>query len=180
MRWFWIDRFIEFTSGHRAVALKTVALSEPQIDNYQPGYPVHPCSLIIEGLAQTGGLLVAEHNNFQERVVLAKVSKAKFHRPARPGDTLRYTAIVEDVREDGAIIGGTSHIGDDLQAEVDIVFAHLDDRFEGDNLFEPPEFLRLMRLLRLYEVGRNADGTVLQPPPHLFAAEAEDLARPWS
>jgi 3-hydroxyacyl-[acyl-carrier-protein] dehydratase len=177
MRWFWIDNFVEFVSGERAVAVKNISLSEPQIDNYLPSYPVNPCSLIIEGLAQTGGLLVGEHGGFEERVVLAKVGKAKFLMPARPGDTLRYTAIIEDIRSDGAICRGTSHIGDQLQAEAEIVFAHLDDRFSDVDLFEPAGFLRMLRMLGLYDVGRTPDGEPLKIPPHLLEAEEADLGR---
>ena len=134
MRWFWIDRFLEFVSGQRAVAVKAITLSDEPLDGYVPCYPVQPCSLIIEGLAQTGGLLVAEHNQFRERVVLAKIGRAVFHTPARPGDLLRYTAFVEDIRADGALCHCTSQVGETLQAEVDLVFAHLDDRIPGPGL----------------------------------------------
>src|SRR6188768_3263565 len=129
MRWLWIDQFVEFVRGKRAVALKCIALTEEQIDNYTPIYPVMPNSLIVEGMAQTGGLLVGEMGEFKDRVVLAKLSKAIFHRPAVPGETLRYTAIVESAQPDGAIVTTTSHVGDQLQAEAEMWFAFLDDRF---------------------------------------------------
>lgn len=176
MRWFWIDRFLEFESGKRAVAIKNISLAEEQMDSYMPGLPVMPTSLIIEGLAQTGGLLVGEHNQFKERVVLAKIGKATFHDPALAGDTLTYTASVEDIQPDGAICKGTSHVGDRLQAEVEMVFAHLDDRFPGVDLFEPPDFLRMLRMLHLYDVGREADGNPLKIPEHLAKAEQQDIA----
>ena len=51
-----------------------------------------PNSLVVEGIAQTGGLLVCEHGRFREKVVLAKLPKAKFHFLAKPGDSLVYTA----------------------------------------------------------------------------------------
>jgi len=82
MRWFWIDRFTEFERGRRAVAIKGVALSEEQFDDYSPGFPLMPASLVIEGMAQTAGLLVGEMEGFAQRVVLAKIGKAIFHRPA--------------------------------------------------------------------------------------------------
>jgi len=176
MRWFWIDRFVEFESGRRAVAIKNISLAEEQMDSYMPGLPVMPCSLIIEGLAQTAGLLVGEHNQFQERVVLAKIGKATFHEPAVAGDTLTYSASAEDIQPDGAICIGTSHVGDRLQAEVELVFAHLDDRFHGVDLFEPADFLRMLRLLRLYDVGHAPDGSPLQIPKHLAEAERQDIA----
>ena len=174
MRWFWIDRFVEFESGRRAVAIKNISLVEEQMEGYAPGLPVMPASLIIEGLAQVGGLLVGEHNAFQERVVLAKIGKAVFHRPAMAGETLTYTSVVENMQADGAICKGTSHIGDQLHAEIELVFAHLDQRFAGVDQFDPADFLRMLRLFRLYEVGRAADGGPLEIPDHLFRAEQED------
>jgi 3-hydroxyacyl-[acyl-carrier-protein] dehydratase len=176
MRWMWIDRFTEFHAGRRAVAIKNVSIVEEQMDDYLPGFPMMPSSLILEGLAQTSGLLVAEHGGFLERVVLAKVGKAVFYRPAVPGDRLTYTAEVEVFQPDGAICKCTSHIEGQLQAEVDLVFAHLDDRFEGTDLFKPDELLQMVRIFRLYEVGCKPDGSPLSIPPHMLAAEQAVLA----
>ncbi len=171
MRWFWIDRFVEFESGRRAVAIKNVSLAEEQVPDYTVAMPVMPASLIIEGLAQTGGLLVGEHNGFRERVVLAKVSKAVFHGNAEAGDTLTYTAEIADMQTNGAIVEATVHIGERLFAEAQIVFAHLDDRFEGVELFDPADFLGALRSYKLYDVGKKADGSPLEPPQHLLEAE---------
>ena len=180
MRWFWIDRFKAFESGRRAVATKNVSLAEEQMDTYMYTcvMPLMPPTLVIEGLAQTGGLLVGELNQFRERVVLAKVSKAIFHVAAVAGDTLTYTAEVENVDASGAICKCTSHIGDTLHADVELIFAHLDDtRFKDVDLFEPTDFLRMLRMLRLYDVGVDADGQRLQIPDHLVAAEQEYIAQ---
>ncbi len=171
MRWFWIDRYTEFVSGKRATAVKNVSLAEEQIHDHFPGEPVMPNSLILEGLAQAGGLLVKEHGNFQERVVLAKVSKVRFHFNAAPGDTLVYHTEIEQINEDGAVITATSHCGERLQAEAEIFFAHLDDRSEGKELFEPLDLLTWLRLLRVFEVGVNPDGTPIQVPAHLAQAD---------
>ncbi len=104
MRWFWIDRYLEFESGRYAVAIKNVSLAEEHLHDHFPGAPMMPNSLIVEGIAQTGGLLVGEYNQFGKRVVLAKVSRAKFHFPAVPGDTLTYRTQIEEIqarRRDG-------------------------------------------------------------------------------
>lgn len=170
MRWFWIDRFVEFERGRRAVAVKCVALGEEFLQDHLPGFPIFPWSLIVEGLAQTGGLLVGEYGGFKERVVLAKVAKAQFHLPAIPGDTLTYSATLMDIKPDGAICSGTSHVGTRLQGEFELMFAHLDARFKGE-LFEPAEFLRLLRMLHMYTIGRKEDGSPLDIPQHLLAAE---------
>ena len=177
MRWLWIDRFIEFESGRRAVAIKNVTLVEEQMDDYVPGFPMMPASLIIEGLAQTGGLLVAEHGGFEEKVVLAKVGKAHFHFPAMAGDQLVYTATVEAFQPDGAICKCSSRVAGQIQAEVDMVFAHLDDaRFQGVDLFRPEELLRMLRVFRLFDVGKKTDGSPIEIPPAMLAAELAVLA----
>jgi 3-hydroxyacyl-[acyl-carrier-protein] dehydratase len=134
--------------------------------------------LIIEGMAQTGGLLVGEVGGFEERVVLAKVSKAEFAFPVFPGDTLRYVAEIQRLQPDGAIVQGTVHVGDRQQASIELMFAHLDDQnFQGVEQFEPSDMLRWMRLLGLYDVGKDEKGERLQPPPRMLEAERRVLAR---
>ena len=174
MRWFWIDKCVEFERGKRAVALKNVSIVEEELDEYQPGFPVYPNSLVIEGMAQTAGLLIGEVSGFEARVVLAKIGKAVFHRHAFPGDQLRYTAVVQDIQKDGAIATLTSHIGPELQAEVEMMFAFLDDRFPSGPLFDPVNFLAMIRAFGMYDVAR-ADGQPIPPPP--FYLETERAAR---
>jgi 3-hydroxyacyl-[acyl-carrier-protein] dehydratase len=164
MRWYWIDRFIEFESGRRAKAVKNVTLAEDHLHDHFPGYPLMPNSLVIEGVAQTGGLLVCESTGFQEKVVLAKLSKAKFYSDARPGDTLTYSVVVDDIRQDGAMVTATSHKNEELHAELSIFFAHLDDAFRDKQLYEPGSLLKMMRILRAYEVGVGPDGGPLREP----------------
>jgi 3-hydroxyacyl-[acyl-carrier-protein] dehydratase len=173
MRWFWIDRFTEFESGRRATAIKNVSLAEEHLHDHFPGAPMMPNSLIIEGLAQTGGLLVAEHGGFAERVVLAKVAKARFHFAAVPGDTLIYRATIDDIHKDGAIVSGTSHVAGRLQAEVQIFFAHLSESAAGKSLFDPASLLAMLKLLGVFEVGRDALGQRLEVPTALAVAEQE-------
>jgi 3-hydroxyacyl-[acyl-carrier-protein] dehydratase len=173
MRWFWIDCFTELVSGQRATAIKNVSLSEEHIHDHFPYYPVMPTSLIIEGMAQTGGLLVSEYNDFAERVVLAKLSKCIFHRPAVPGDTLTYRAEIQQIGKEGAMVTTTSHVGEHLQAEAEIFFAHLDDRSAGKLLFEPEAFLAWLRMMCIFDVGRKADGSPIVIPDHLLSKNVD-------
>jgi len=165
MRWFWIDQFVEFESGSRAVAHKNVTLGEVHVSSYVPGQAVLPTSLIVEGFAQTGGILVAEANHFAHRVVLAKVSRASFSRDARPGDCLVYTARLEQIQDDGAIVSADARVaqGDELVAEAKLVFAHLGQEI-AESLFDPQELWRLLQLWKLYEVGQGPDGLPLKVP----------------
>jgi 3-hydroxyacyl-[acyl-carrier-protein] dehydratase len=158
MRWFWIDRYVEFESGVHAVAIKAVTLAEEHLHDHFPGFPVMPNSLILEGLAQTGGLLVSQQHDFLRNVVLAKVVRAKFLLPALPGDTLRYRAKIENVNKEAASVTLTSHIDDRLQAEAEVFFAYVDDIADGQTLLPREQFLAWLRILRVFEVGRYPDG----------------------
>ena len=176
MRWYWIDRFIEFESGRYAKAIKNVSLAEDHLHDHFPYRPLMPPSLVIEGLAQTGGLLVCEYNDFAEKVVLAKVAKARFHGEAVPGDSLIYTTTLESIAEEGATVSGTAYKGDELYAEVEIMFAHLNDPRLG-RLFDPRTFLHMMRLLGAFDVGRDRNGQPLKPPARLLEACRESASR---
>jgi 3-hydroxyacyl-[acyl-carrier-protein] dehydratase len=178
MRWMWLDRFVEFVRGQRSVAIKNVSLTEEPLSDYVPGFPVLPCSLIVEGLAWTGGILANDQRGFRERTVLAKVNRAVFHRPALPGDQLRYTAVLEAIEAEGAFIRGTSHIGDELQAEVDLFLAHLPERFEGvvGDLVDPAEMLALVRTFGMYDVGRTPAGEPLDVAEKLLEGERKAQA----
>jgi 3-hydroxyacyl-[acyl-carrier-protein] dehydratase len=124
MRWTWIDRFTAFESRKAATAVKCLSLAEDHFADHFPGYPVMPAPLILEGLAQTGGILVGEANGFRENVVLAKMT-AKFRREAFPGEQLTYTATLVDLGETGGRVNGTVKSGDDVVAEAEILFAHV-------------------------------------------------------
>ena len=84
MRWMWIDRIIEFEANTRLVTVKTVSPNENYLvdqfpdDAHSAPVAVYPASLMIEGMAQTAGILVGSVNRFRENVVLAKVVVAQF------------------------------------------------------------------------------------------------------
>ena len=175
MRWFWIDRFTEFERGRRAVAIKTVALSEEQFDGYSPGFPVMPGSLMIEGMAQTAGLLDRRDGRFcpaggagQDRQgCLSPAGHARRHAALRGQHWPTSRATARGQRD--------GHVGDELVAEVDLMFAFLDERFPSGPLFEPVDFVAMLRAFHLYDVGRTADGQPLELPE--FYADAERAAQ---
>jgi 3-hydroxyacyl-[acyl-carrier-protein] dehydratase len=122
----WIDRFVDFQSKKSARAVKNLSRAEDHFRDHFPGYPIMPASLIIEGLAQTGGILVGEANAFKEKVVLAKIGSARFHREALAGEQLTYDVELLDLRPEGATIQGRVSSGGEPVAEAEIMFAHLD------------------------------------------------------
>ncbi|MHC4076373.1 MAG: 3-hydroxyacyl-ACP dehydratase FabZ family protein [Planctomycetota bacterium] len=131
MRWIWIDKFIEFQSGKRAVAVKNVTLAEEYLHDHFPGFPVMPECLMIEGMAQTSGILVGEARNFQEKVILAKVKKAVFFDYVRPGDTLLIEGNIDSITEEAAGTSGKITCGQKLIAEIDLMFSHIDQNLAG-------------------------------------------------
>ena len=173
MRWFWIDQFTEFESGRRATGVKAVSLSEDHLHDYMPGIAGMPNSLIIEGMAQTAGLLAGEHYGFNESVILAKIAKVQFHSLATAGDTLTYRAELTTIDEGGARAEISSHVGDRPQANMEVLFAHADIDREGagGGLFDERDFAITLRCLGMYDVGRTADGERIKMPHHLAVAE---------
>jgi 3-hydroxyacyl-[acyl-carrier-protein] dehydratase len=127
MRWIWIDRFTEFRRREFARAVKQWSLAEDLFAAHFPGYPVVPASLLIEGLAQTGGILVGDANDFREKVVLAKIPKAVFHADVLAGEELTYETTMVDLRAEGGLVSGkVLAAGGRPVAEAEIFFAHLD------------------------------------------------------
>jgi 3-hydroxyacyl-[acyl-carrier-protein] dehydratase len=164
MRWVWIDRFLEFHSGKSARAIKNLSLAEDYFADHFPGYPVMPGTLILEGLAQTGGILVGEVNDFREKVVLAKIPTARFHRDALAGEQLVYDAEVLNIRPEGAAVQGRATSGGDLIAEAEIFFAHLDKSrsqqlFGEQNFVFSGELKHLLGLARVLANRKDSDGT---------------------
>ena len=165
MRWFWIDRFTEFVSGSHAVAVKGVTLAEDHLHDHMLGYPIMPNSLVAEGMAQAGGLLVSERYGFGELVVLGKLAKVKFHSRVRHGESLTYRVHVDTIRNDGAAVSATAHVGDRLHAEALLFFARLgvaSEALQGQRLFRPRDLQHWLSLVGLFEVGVREDGTRLK------------------
>jgi 3-hydroxyacyl-[acyl-carrier-protein] dehydratase len=131
MRWIWIDRFTEFTSRQSATAIKNVSLAEEHLHDLYPVFPIVPHSLIVEGMAQTSGILVGEARNFEEKVILAKIGRATFHRLVLPGETITYAAKIDQLNEQGASISGRVTVGDELVAEIELMFSHIDQNMAG-------------------------------------------------
>jgi 3-hydroxyacyl-[acyl-carrier-protein] dehydratase len=143
MRWIWIDRILELERGRRCVAVKNVSAAEEVLHDHFPAAegraaePVLPNPLIIEGMAQTAGIMVGHAGDFKEKVILAKITKAEFSAAARPGYTIRYTAEMDSFSPQGASTHGTCelidpHTGDTTPlAEIVLMFSHIDRNISG-------------------------------------------------
>ena len=153
MRWIWIDRFLEFKKGKFARALKNLSVAEDFFAEHFPGYPIMPGALILEGLAQTGGILVGEVNDFRENVVLAKIPSARFYRDALAGEQLIYEAELLHMRPEGAAVQGRATIAGELLVEAEIFFAHL-DQSRSQQLFGDHNFVFSGELKRVLGLSR--------------------------
>jgi 3-hydroxyacyl-[acyl-carrier-protein] dehydratase len=162
MRWIWIDRILELDKGHRCVAIKNVTAAEDVLHDHfpatpsRPATPVLPNTLIIEGMAQTAGILVGHANDFKEKVILAKIGKAKFTAAARPGFTIKYTAKIDRIDPSGASTTGWVELIDLAMgrvtplAEIELMFSHIDKNRSGlafpeHNFVFTDQFMNLIR-----------------------------------
>jgi 3-hydroxyacyl-[acyl-carrier-protein] dehydratase len=154
MRWIWIDKFTEFTPRVSATAIKNITLAEEHLHDLYPDFPIVPHSLIVEGMAQTAGILVGEASNFAEKVILAKIGRATFHRLSRPGDTLEFSAKIDQFSEQGASASGKVTSAGELVAEIELMFSHIDQNMAGiefpeHNFVFTEQFTELLKTYRL-------------------------------
>lgn len=131
MRWIWIDRFIDFQPHKSATAIKNVSLAEEHLHDHWQAYPVMPFSLMIEGMAQTGGILVGQARNFEEKVILAKIARAEIESLVLPGDQLQYHAEITNITPEAASIAGVISRNGKPIGHVDIMFSHIDQNLSG-------------------------------------------------
>ena len=167
MRWIWIDKFTEFTSKVSATAVKNVSLAEEHLHDLYPAFPVVPHSLIVEGMAQTAGILVGEARNFAEKVILAKIGRATFHRLVRPGETITYAAKIDQLSEQGASIAGTVTVtpaggggAAEKVADIELMFSHIDQNMAGIE-FPEHNFVFTEQFTELLKTYRTASAVTL-------------------
>ena len=99
-----VDRIIEIELGKKIVGIKNVSINEPFFQGHFPGYPVMPGVLIIEAMAQVGGVLAfksveAKMDISNKLVYFTGIDKAKFRKPVIPGDQIRFELEVIQVKE---------------------------------------------------------------------------------
>ncbi len=125
MRFFFIDRVVEFTRGEEAKAIKNITLSDDVFSDHFPDLPIFPGSYIIESAAQLGGFLVEMSVNTPgeiKRAMMAQVNQAKFYIPAEPGDQLILHATIENIMADAAKISINVSCNNDKVARITLTF----------------------------------------------------------
>jgi 3-hydroxyacyl-[acyl-carrier-protein] dehydratase len=108
---------------------------------------------MLEGMAQTAGILVGEARQFAENVILAKIRRADFTDYARPGDQLRYDAVIESIEERAAVTGGTVLKNGTRIGTIALMFSHVNQAeknldLPSENFVFAESFLSLLRAFR--------------------------------
>jgi beta-hydroxyacyl-ACP dehydratase FabZ len=116
-----VDRVIELKINEKAVGVKNISVNEPLFQGHFPGRPIFPGVLILEALAQLGGILAVRSipGNAPPVIYLTGIDKAKFRKPIIPGDQLRLQVTVVKRRPPFWKMAGKAFVGEDLVCEAE-------------------------------------------------------------
>jgi UDP-3-O-[3-hydroxymyristoyl] N-acetylglucosamine deacetylase / 3-hydroxyacyl-[acyl-carrier-protein] dehydratase len=124
---FLVDAVIQHEPGERVVAVKNVTVNEEFFQGHYPGHPIMPGVLILEAMAQLGGVLLSQKLEHTGKVaVLLSLDKVKFRRPVVPGDQLVLEANAVRVKSRTGHVRCSARVGDEFVAEADIKFMMVD------------------------------------------------------
>jgi 3-hydroxyacyl-[acyl-carrier-protein] dehydratase len=127
MRYLLLDRILTLRPPESATAIKCVSLSDDVFVDHFPGHPVMPGALLIEALAQLGGVLVEAAQREKGRddlhAILTMVDRARFRQMVRPGDRVELEALGLANSEDGGKIRGVAMVDGKLAVEAELTFA---------------------------------------------------------
>ena len=123
-----VDRVIEHDPGKRAVGIKNVTLNEPQFQGHFPDRPLMPGVMIVEAMAQVGGLIVTQMPDLPKGLfVFAGIDGVRFRRPVVPGDQLKITCeLISLKRKRFGKISGKATVDDQLVCSGELMFSLMD------------------------------------------------------
>ena len=120
-----VDKVLEIDMDKGYImGVKNVTINEPCFQGHFPGNPIMPGVLMLEALAQIGGILMYE-KGYPQIKVLASIRNAKFRRLVRPGDVLKLEAGALHLSARGGKLKGEASVGNETAAEAEIVFGIL-------------------------------------------------------
>lgn len=115
-----VDRILDIVPGERITALKNVTINEPFFQGHFPGIPIMPGVLIVEAMAQAGGVLISESAKLDSMgalIYFMGIDKVRFRKPVEPGDQLILELKILKMRSKVAKMAGTAKVGDALVAQ---------------------------------------------------------------
>jgi len=122
-----IDRVTSLSEGESLVGYKNVSISEPVFEGHFPGHPIYPGVMILEGMAQAGGILafksmgdLTEEEVKNKVVYFMSIDKAKFRNPVRPGDKLEYHVKVLKHKANIWVLEGKAYVDGVLASEAEL------------------------------------------------------------
>ena len=123
-----VDRIIDYVPGERAVGIKNVTFNEPQFQGHFPDRPIMPGVLIVEAMAQVGGIVLTQLPDVPEGLLMfAGIDKVRFRRPVVPGDQLVMTVELLSVkRRRFGKMQGRATVDNQLVAEGELMFSLVD------------------------------------------------------
>ena len=123
-----VDRIIDYTTGKRAVGIKNVSINEPYFQGHFPGRPIMPGVLIVEAMAQVGGVLMKQIPEMSAGLFMfAGIDKTRFRRPVVPGDQLVMTVELVWVKQRRfGKMQGKAEVDGQLAAEAEMTFSLVD------------------------------------------------------
>ncbi len=118
-----VDRIEELEPGRRVVGYKNVSINEPFFQGHFPGHPIMPAVLIVEAMAQTGGVLLLSTvgNPDGKLVYFTGIDQARFRQPVTPGDQIRFELELLKLRGPICIMRGKAWVAQELVAEADLM-----------------------------------------------------------
>ena len=122
-----VDKITDLTVNESLVGYKNVSFGEPIFQGHFPGHPIYPGVMILEGMAQAGGVLafkslgdMTEEEAAQKVVYFMSIDKAKFRNPVKPGDRLEYRMNVLKHKGTIWVFEGKAYVDDQLVAEAEL------------------------------------------------------------
>ena len=121
-----VDRITDMTKGESILGYKNISISEPAFMGHFPGHPIYPGVLILEGMAQAGGILALKSNDLTNEELKNKViyfmsiDKAKFRTPVKPGDKLDYKIEIIKLKGNIIVLDGKAYVDDKIVAQAEL------------------------------------------------------------
>ena len=119
-----VDKIVEFVPKERIVGIKNVTINEPFFQGHFPGHPIMPGALLLEAMAQVGCVLMFKSFNLTPKeyvVYFMGIDKARFRKPVRPGDTVKFVLEPKVIKKKMSKLIGKAFVEEELVCEAELM-----------------------------------------------------------